>query len=93
MQAIDQKKHQNMLKVICKFDELITIYGNIVPEGQDEIIKGNIAEFKDSYDHYNLLLKELENCICTYKEVQESLQRIMFPNVRKMNTKARKKRN
>lgn len=93
MQAIDQKKHQNMLKVICKFDELITIYGNIVPEGQDEIIKGNIAEFKGSYDYYTILLKELENCIGNYRDLQDSLQQLMFPYVRKMNTKARKKRN
>jgi len=92
MQAIEQKKHQTMLQVICKFDDLSAIYGHIISEGQEEIIKGNIAEFKCSYDSYNLLLKELEDCIGNYRELHDKLQRIMFPYVRKMNTKARNKK-
>lgn len=92
MQALEQKKHQTMLKVICKFDELIAIYGHIIPKGKNEIIKRNIAEFKGSYDNYNQLLKELQDCIYVYKEMHDSLQRQMFPYVRKMNTKARNKR-
>jgi hypothetical protein len=93
MQGLESKKHTNMLMAISQFEELTTRYGHIVPEGEDKTIRVNIAEFKGSYDYYTILLKELENCIGNYRDLQDSLQQLMFPYVRKMNTKARKKRN
>lgn len=92
MQGLDLKKHQSMLKAIHQFEELLAIYEHIVSQDHDRIVRDNIAEFKGSYDYYCLLLKELEGCIGTYKELHESLQRMVFPYVRKMNTQERNKR-
>lgn len=93
MQGLESKKHTNMLMAISQFEELTARYGHIVPEGEDRIIRINITEFRGSYDYYIILLKELENCIGNYRDLHDSLQQGMFPYVRKMNTKARKKRN
>lgn len=92
MQALDSKKHQSMLSATRQFEELLKSYRHLVPEGQDEIIMENIAELEGTYDYYCLLLKELEDCIDTYKEQQDSLQRTMFPYVRRMITQERNKK-
>lgn len=92
MQGVDLKKHQSMLSAIRQFEELLISYGHLIPEGRDEIIRENIAELEESYDYYCLLLKELEDCIDTYNELHNSLQRTMFPYVRRMATQARNKR-
>ena len=92
MQGVDLKKHQSMLKASRQFEELLIIYGHIVPQDHETIIKDKISELKDSYDCYCVLLKELEDCIDIYREVHDALQRTMFPYVRKMTTQSRKKR-
>ena len=91
MQAIEPKKHQNMIRVIEKFEELLSVCGPMVPEAKEEVVKKNITEFKTTYDHYIQLLKEMENCISSYKTLHKSLEKRLYPNVRKMNTQLRKK--
>lgn len=92
MQGLESAKHQNMIKVISRFEELQEIFGQIIAENHKELIKENISEFKGSYDYYCLLIKELEDCIENYKELHESLQRHIFPYVRKMTTEAKNKK-
>ena len=91
MQAIEPKKHQNMIRIIEKFEELLSVCGHMVPEAREEIVKKNIIEFKGTYDNYIQLLKEMENCISSYKILHKSLEKRLYPNVRKMNTQLRKK--
>lgn len=92
MQRLESKKHQTMLKAISQFEELITIYAHIIPEYRRDIVKENVIKYKDAYNYYNVLLKELEDCINNYKEFHDLLQRMMFPYVRKMNSQSRKNR-
>lgn len=80
-----------MLKIIDQFEGLGKVCGHIIPEKHNSTIHKNAAELKGTYDYYQILLKELENCIHSYSELHESLQKVMYPYVRKMNTELRKK--
>lgn len=90
MQRLELEKHQNMIKAICRFEELEDLAGRAVTESRKDLIKANIAEFKGSYDNYCLLLRELQECIDRYKEIHGSLQRNLFPSVRRMAAAAKK---
>ncbi|QRY55537.1 hypothetical protein [Sphingobacterium siyangense] len=90
MQRLESEKHQNMIKAICRFEELEELAGSVVYESRKDIIKANIIEFKGSYDNYCLLLREIQECIDRYKEIHESLQRSLFPSVRRMAAAAKK---
>jgi len=92
MRGLDDKIHQNMIKAINQFEECSLTCGSLIPDQQDGIIRNNIAEFKGTYDYYHILLKELEGCIRDYKDLHVSLQRKMFPCVRKMQSELRQKR-
>lgn len=91
MQGIESKKHQNMLKVIAQFEGLSSICGEIIPEKHESKMRKNASELKGTHDYYMILLKELEECIHSYNELHESLQKLMYPYIRKMNTELRKK--
>lgn len=91
MQGIESTKHQNRVKTIRQFEELSTMVGHIIPEEHDAIMRKNAAELKGTYDYYLILIKELEGCIHSYNELHESLQRMMYPYIRKMNAKVSKK--
>ena len=92
MQAIDNKKHQNMTRAIGQYEEYFTHCEAMIHENQNEIVRENIAKFKDAYDYYKILLKELEGCLEQYKEVHESLQRMVYPYARKMSGELRRKK-
>ena len=92
MQALDQKKHHNMARAIDRYEEYSTLCEHIVPQDRDKIIRENIAEFKGIYDYYHLLIKELEHCIEEYKDLHDSLQRMVYPYARKMNGKLQKRK-
>lgn len=91
MQGITPAQHKELLKALKKFDELLPSFGKFIPEGQEAFIRDKAAELKNVYDHYHLLLRELENCIRTYENRHESLRKVMYPCVRKMYTKSRNK--
>jgi len=91
MQGIESKKHQNILKVIDLFEGLSSVCGQVIPENHDAKMRKNAMELKGTYDYYLILLKELEGCIHSYAELHESLQKLMYPYIRKMNTELRKK--
>lgn len=92
MQAIDQKKHQTMTRIIAQYEEYFAHCGEMIPQDHDETVRENIAEFKGSYDYYKILLKELEQCIEQYKNLHESLQKIVYPYARKMNSELRRRK-
>lgn len=86
MRGIELKQHKILLKAIEKFEELTPLYGNTLPEGYEADISEKISELKGTYDYYEILLKELENCIAFYENKHESLRRRIYPTVRKMNS-------
>ena len=92
MQAIDHKKHQNMTKAIGQYEEYFTHCEEMIPEDQNQIVRENIVRFKDAYNYYKILLKELEDCLEHYKEVHGALQRMVYPYARKMGGELRRKR-
>ncbi len=92
MIGLDQKKHENMVNTISRFEEYSAICGHIVPEIHSEAIRSKISKFKDAHDHYHILLKELEECIGNYRELHESLKKTAFPYVRKMVGEVRRKK-
>lgn len=89
MQRIDLKKHRDMLKSINKYEEYVVLLENLIPENHDAIIRDKTSEFKGTYDYYHFLLKELERCLEEYKNLHESLKRMIYPYSRKMNAKYR----
>lgn len=89
MQGLESRKHKNMLKAIGQFEQLREGFGNIVPKIQSDMITEQIKEFNGCYAYYSKLFKELEDCIDNYKELQDSLQKTMFPYIKKMNAKAK----
>lgn len=93
MQAIDQKKHQTMTRIIAQYEEYFTYCGEMIPEDHDEAVRESIAEFKGSYDYYRILLKELEECIEQYKDLHGALQKIVYPYARKMSSELRRRKN
>ena len=92
MQGLDDKKHQNMIKAIDRFEKNAPACSDLIPENIEEIIRKQITEFKGMYDYYHILMKELEGCIKKYNGQHESLQRRLYPCVRKMETELRRKR-
>jgi len=91
MQGIKPTQHQDILRALEKLDNLIPDFGSIIPEDREVFIRDTAAELKGIYDYYNILLKELEQCINTYEVMHESLRKVVYPYVRKMNTKSRNK--
>lgn len=91
MQAINSKQHQDIVNLIDKFETLTPHYGNILADGLEPVIREKAVELKKSYAHYHVLLKELENCIRSYDDMHKSLRQVMYPSIRKMNTKSRNK--
>lgn len=91
MQGIKAAQHQNILKVLEKFNDLAPDFSNMIPEDREAFIHNKAAELKGTYDYYQLLLKELEQCIQSYEGMHESLRKVMYPYVRKMNTKFKSK--
>ncbi|WP_296149189.1 hypothetical protein [uncultured Flavobacterium sp.] len=92
MIGLDQKKHENMVNIITRFEEYSAICGHIVPESHSEAIRTKISKFKESHDHYHNLLKQLEECIGSYRELHDSLKKTAFPYVRKMGTQVRSRK-
>lgn len=90
MQGIKSTQHQDILKALEKFDNLIPDFGTIIPQDREAFIRNKAAELKGTYDYYKILLKELEHCIHSYEGVHESLRKVVYPSVRKMYTKSRK---
>ena len=90
MQGIKPTQHQDILKALTKFEELIPSYGIIVTEDLEAFIRSKAAELKSTYDYYQLLLRELEHCIQSYEGMHESLRKAVYPCVRKMHTKSKK---
>lgn len=80
-----------MEKAIARYEEYATQCGEMIPENHDGIIRKNMAEFKDTFDYYLLLLKEIGECIGKYNDLHDSLQKTVFPYARKMQGKLRKK--
>ena len=91
MQGIKPSQHQDILKALEKFDDLLTNFGSIIPEDRETFIRDKAAELKGTYDYYQILLKELEQCIHSYKGMHESLRKVVYPCVRKMYTRSRNK--
>lgn len=92
MQGLDKKKHESMEKAIGRYEEYATLCGKMIPEDHDGMIRENIAEFKNTYSYYLLLLKEIGECIGEYNDLHDSLQKMVFPYARKMQGELRKKR-
>jgi len=90
MQGIKPSQHQNILKALEKFNDLVPHFGTGVSEDREEFIRTKAAELKGTYDYYQLLLKELEQCIQSYEGMHESLRKVVYPCVRKMYTKSKK---
>ena len=90
MQGIKSTQHQYILKALEKFNDLAPVFGSIVPEDREAFIRDKAAELKGTYDYYQLLLKELEQCIQSYEGMHESLRKVVYPYVRKMNTQIQK---
>ena len=90
MQGIKPSQHQDILKALEKFDDLVPNFGTVVTEDREEFIRTKAAELKGTYDYYQLLLKELEQCIQSYEGMHESLRKVVYPCVRKMYTKSKK---
>ncbi|TRW27236.1 hypothetical protein FMM05_00950 [Flavobacterium zepuense] len=91
MQSIKSTKHQDLLKALEKFEALFPGFGNNIPEGREVYIRDKAAELKCEYDYYQNLLKALENCINSYENKHESLRKVMYPCLRRMNTKSKKR--
>lgn len=91
MQAIDSKQHQDIVIAIDKFEALIPLYGSILPDGLVPVIREKADELKKTYARYHALIRELENCIHSYDDVRDSLRKLMYPPIRKMNTRNRNK--
>ena len=90
MQGIKPSQHQDILKALEKFYDLVPNFGTVVTEDREEFIRTKAAELKGTYDYYQLLLKELEQCIQSYEGMHESLRKVVYPCVRKMYTKSKK---
>lgn len=91
MQSLKSTQHQDILKALEKFDDLVPDFGTIITEEREAFIRDKAAELKGTYDYYQLLLKELEHCIRSYEGMHESLRKVVYPSVRKMYTQSRKK--
>lgn len=81
-----------MEKALRKYEEYSILCGDMIPKDQDAIIRKSMAEFKDSYSNYLLLLKEIEEHLEEYNNLYRSLQRIVFPCARKMQSEIRRKK-
>lgn len=81
-----------MTRAVAQYEDYFTYCEEMIPEVQDEIVREKIAKFKESYDYYKILLKELEGCIAHYKELHNALQRMVYPYARKMGVELRRKR-
>jgi len=90
MQGIESRQHLDIVKAIDKFETLKSVHGNILPDGVACVILEKASELKGTYNYYKELLKELESCIESYENIHESLRKVMYPCVRKMNTRSRK---
>jgi|GEM_PF-4209166 len=81
-----------MEKAIRQYEEYSTLCGDMIPKDHDGTIRRNIAEFKDAYGNYLLLLKEIEKRLEEYNDLHKSLQRMVFPYARKMQGEIRRKK-
>lgn len=90
MQGIRSTQHQELLRVLKKFEDLVPTFGSIIPCDREEFIRDKAAELKGQYDYYQLLLKELQDCIHTYEHSHDVLRKVMYPYLRKMQTKSKR---
>lgn len=81
-----------MARVISRYAELSALAGHVIPDEQKEVISGNIAALKGTYDYYTLLMDELKDCLNTYKLIREPLQKTMVHQLRKMNKELKSKK-
>ncbi|MNK42458.1 hypothetical protein D3C87_611430 [compost metagenome] len=90
MQGIESKRHSDMLRVIEKFEALLSLHGHHLAHGHKEAIMKMSRELKGSHEYYLILLKEVEHCIITYTDMHNSLRKLIYPSVRKMSTLSKK---
>lgn len=84
MQGINTRKHKDLVKVISQYAELSEMAGHIIPDIHKHMISENISAFKGTHDYYTILMRELQNCLDSYVEIQHPLQKALAYYVRRM---------
>lgn len=92
MKKIDNKEHEDLIKVFEHYKKYYDIYGNVtITEYDDEIIRKNVIELQGTYDYYQVLLSELKKCTHNYRTRSVMLRTKMSVPVKKMRTMFNKK--
>ncbi|MGA9639359.1 hypothetical protein [Flavobacterium sp.] len=81
-----------MEKAIHQYEEFFLVTQESIPDEMNEQIRKDITDFKAAHDHYYHLVDQLEICIRNYKSLHNSLQKRMFPYIRKMKAEIRQQK-
>lgn len=91
MQGINAKEHQNVIEAYRKFEELVKIVENKLPQEEDNKTRKGMEEIRSLYFKFCSLLSELNHCTQQYEKKKKVVQSRMYKNIRKMSSELRKK--
>ena len=93
MRRIENKEHEDLIKVFEHYKKFHNLYGNttITPD-DDEMIRKKVVELQGTYEYYQILLSELKKCTENYRTKSTLVRMKMSVPVRKMRTIDRNKR-
>lgn len=91
MQGINAKEHQNVIEAYRKFEELVKIVENKLPQDEDNKTRKGIEELRNLYFKFHSLLNDLSHCTQQYEQRKKIVQSGMFKSIRKMKSQLKNK--